>query len=305
MQKLFAMVVTATLLSVGVASSGSAADTYGSCGIVASSSADYPQVGTGYVVTDENGVESCYPIQDPAYYVCIDGTTRSNKISGYGAGAIQEYSTVTKTSIYASVQRVREIGRATYGNMSYDRGQMIPQEERLYKKVLTLDGGGVMNFKRNIGYKISEVGFDFNSVIGGDNTERFWTDRTNKAVKGIDTVAFTEGISGVYYHRVAGAWYSITFYLHEHIVRQVTHITEEPPEPMPVTVTYNGSGECPPLVPLPIPEVKPSTSKIVPTRCSYDNCDDDFTGIEHTMPADDGGQALSVVATEFSVDAEC
>ena len=95
------------LLSVDWASSPtSAADTLGDyCGIIGSDATGYPQVVTGYLVTEENGNQNCYPIRDPAYYVCLDGVIRSNQIYTYGEGV--EYTTSTFTDIYVLVSRTQ------------------------------------------------------------------------------------------------------------------------------------------------------------------------------------------------------
>ena len=288
MQKLLVLVVVASLLSFGGALPGSAADTYGSCGVVASSSVDYPQVGTGYVVTDDSGVGRCYPIQDPARYVCIDGTTRSNEISGYGTGV--GYTTNTFTDIYVLVTQTKGDGQPL-------------QQVRLYEKVGTMDGGDVTSFQTDeltnptisdlAAYLTSEIGFNF----GVDQYMQ-----TNKAVKGEEDITFTHGSAGsqIYHHAAIirigpltnrREYFSISFYRHVQQVRSTDAVTDPQPPSMPVVITYNGTGGCPPSGALPEYDTSTgsgSTEPVVGTLCSYDNCDDDFSRVEHSITANGG-----------------
>ena len=221
-------------------------------------------VASGVVVGTAAPVSAAGPID----VVCIDGTWRSNEVLAYSVGDVATYGTETKTGVYASVQRVIWVG-------SY----RIPQEQRLFERVGTIDNGGVTSFQKNVRGYLSGVGISFDVTSAVPSAEVGAVIATNKAVKGEEAIAFVDGISTAYYHQTITTIgpltnrrtrYSITFYTHEYEDRTASYAAETRPERQErEIVTVDGTTQCQQEAHV----YAGSGSKAVPveTRCSY-NC---------------------------------
>ena len=275
------------LISIGWAAPTSAADSIGDyCGIIGSDSTSHTRVVTGYLVTEENGRQRCYPIPDPAYYVCL-APTISNQIYTYGEGV--EYTTSTFTDIYVLVRHTRGDGGP-------------PLQVRLYEKVGTMDGGDVTSFQTDeltdptipdlAAYLTAEIGFNF-------AVDRYA--QANAAINGTADITFGNDSSGSQIYRHAAIvrigpltnrrdHFSISFYRHVQQVRSTVPVSDPQPTRASVPIRYNGNGDCQPSEDLPEYDVSDGAApvgQIIETRCSYD-CSDDFNNIDHTIMPNGG-----------------
>ena len=204
----------------------------------------------------------------PTDVVCIDKKWRSNEVLAYSVGAVATYGTETKTGVYASVQRVTWVG-------SY----RIPQEQRLFERVGTINNGGVTSFQKNVRGYLSGAGISFDVTSQVPSAEVGAIIATNKAIKGEEPIAFVDGISTAYYHQTittigpltnVRTRYSITFYTHEYEDRTASYAAEARPERQQRSiVTVGGTTLCQQETHV----YAGAVSKAVPveTRCSY-NC---------------------------------